>query len=221
MSIERVTSMREYKKRRKDLIEPMRSFFNYHTKRASRRRKPLWRGVTIIKTPIDLMLYAEMMWECQPNWVIECGTRYGGSALFFADILKLTGGTGSVLTIDIEPQWTQEHPFVEYIEGSSIDPKIVKRIAKITKNDKVMVVLDSNHKADHVKNEIIAYSPLVTVGQYLVVEDAYNPSRGWWKPKPAIDWFLENTDQFIREKKYDDKYLLNHSTIYGWLRKVK
>jgi cephalosporin hydroxylase len=35
-----------------------------------------------------------------------------------------------------------------------------------------MIVLDSNHSADHVANELETYAPLVTPGSCLVVEDA-------------------------------------------------
>jgi len=210
------------RKRQSDLIDSVRKLFNFHIRSVIKYRDPLWRGIRIRKTPMDLLLYAEMMWECQPNWVVECGTRYGGSALFFADMLRLTGGTGRVITVDILKQWTQEHDLVTYITGSSIDPETVRNVTEQITSDRVMVVLDSDHQYKHVKKELIAYAPLVTVGQYMVVEDAYNPARdGWWEPKKAIDRFLQTNDQFTRETKYDDKYLMNYSTMYGWLRRVK
>jgi len=220
--MERLQSISELRKRRNEMLEPMRNLFYFHTRRASKgNREPRWRGLQVIKTPMDMILYAEMMWECKPDWVIESGTFYGGSAMFFADMLKLTYGKGHVITIDIAPQLTEPHPMVEYIIGSSIDNEIVDRIKKIVEGEKVMVVLDSDHHTEHVKKEISIYSKIVTVGQYMVVEDSYNPNRGWWAPKKAVDWFLKSTEDFIQEKKYDDKYLLNNSTLYGWLRRIK
>jgi len=200
----------------------MRNLFHWHIRRVARSdRTPRWRDVKVIKTPMDLMLYAEVMWECRPDWVIETGTWLSGSALFFADMLKITMGKGRVITIDIGPLATVAHPFVEYVKGSSVDPAVVKHVADVVHDDKVMVVLDSDHRRGHVRKELEVYSNIVSIGQYMVVEDCYNPNRGWWSPKFARDNFLAVDDRFVVENKYDDKYLMNNSTLGGWLRRVK
>jgi cephalosporin hydroxylase len=54
-----------------------------------------WLGVTTQKLPLDMWNYQEIISAIKPSGVIETGTRYGGSALFFATLL---GSMDSTLT---------------------------------------------------------------------------------------------------------------------------
>ena len=45
-----------------------------------------WLGISIAKCPLDLHIYQEIIFELKPNVIIECGTAYGGSALYLAFI---------------------------------------------------------------------------------------------------------------------------------------
>jgi cephalosporin hydroxylase len=53
-----------------------------------------YRGVRILKFPADLWNYQEIFAERRIEWVLETGTRHGGSALYFADLLQLNGAAG-------------------------------------------------------------------------------------------------------------------------------
>jgi cephalosporin hydroxylase len=50
----------------------------------------------------DLWNYQEIFAEHRVEWVIETGTRHGGSALYFADLLQLNGAPGRVISIDVD-----------------------------------------------------------------------------------------------------------------------
>jgi nucleoside-diphosphate-sugar epimerase len=54
-----------------------------------------WRGVRTAKCPMDMWIYQEILWENRPDLVIECGTAWGGSALFFASMMDLLGAGSS------------------------------------------------------------------------------------------------------------------------------
>jgi len=130
-----------------------------------------WKGHTVLKWPGDLFTYAEILHKNRVDALIETGTAYGGSALFFADVMD-TLGRGCVITIDREVacQTRPQHSRIIYLEGDSIAMAAEVK-AEIPKEWRVMVSLDSDHKKDHVVREINAYKDLVTPGQYLVVED--------------------------------------------------
>jgi cephalosporin hydroxylase len=78
-----------------------------------------------------------------------------------------------------------------------------------------MVVLDCNHKADHVYQEMLKFSPMVTSGQYLVVEDTDFSQRRGRGPKHAINQFLQNNDDFVNDKTREKLCL--SSNLGGWL----
>lgn len=182
----------------------------------TQRREPNWRGVRVIKMPSDLMLYAEIIQENKPKWIIEAGTKFGGSALFLQDMLDIAGG-GTVITIDKYPVEKVKDPRIIYIEDSSTNPAIVERIREMVGGDPVMVVLDSNHSRVHVKWELKYYAPMVTPGQYLVVEDCFDREAKKAGPGEAMDWFLA-VDKRFEQTNLDRRYLVGFCRG-GWLRR--
>ena len=50
-----------------------------------------WLGVTAYKCPLDMWIYQEIIFEQQPDVIVECGTCLGGSALFLASLCDLIG----------------------------------------------------------------------------------------------------------------------------------
>jgi cephalosporin hydroxylase len=182
-----------------------------------------WLGVPIKKLPLDLFVYQELMYETQPDVVVEAGTLYGGSALYFASMMDLLK-KGKVITIDItEHPNRPEHPRITYLLGSSTSPEIVSRVKElIPKDAKVMVVLDSNHSRDHVLNELRMYNGIVSPGHYLIVEDTNvngHPVYADHGPGPmeALDAFLRENDDFESDRSRE-KFMVTFNPK-GYLRK--
>lgn len=148
-----------------------------------------WLGRPIIQYPQDIMALQQIVWENRPDLIIETGIAHGGSLILSSTLLTLLDvadgidprlSNRKVLGIDIEIREhnlsaIETHPFsfkVEMIEGSSVDPKIFDKAARIAHGfERVMVILDSNHTHDHVLQELDLYASLVTDGQYCVVFD--------------------------------------------------
>lgn len=184
-----------------------------------------WLGVPTEKCPLDLWIYQEILWEVKPDVIVETGTRWGGSALFLASICDVLG-RGRVITIDIEiPGERPVHSRITYLAGSSTSPDIVEEVKdEIGTDDRVMVCLDSDHAMDHVLAEMQAYSDLVSVGSYLIVEDTNingHPVFQGWGPGPqeAVQQFLKETDEFVVDDERE-KFLLTFNPR-GYLRRVE
>jgi cephalosporin hydroxylase len=198
-----------------------------------------WLGVPIIQIPTDVMVLQELIWAERPQVIIETGVARGGSVIFFASMLQLIGeGRVIAIDIDIRPHnrsSIEEHPVagrVTLIEGSSVAPDVVERVAGLVDGaDRVMVVLDSDHSHSHVAAELNAYAPLVSPGQYLVVADtivddipeqSHRP-RPWGpgnNPRSAMDAFLETHPEFAPDPFTNAKLLLT-SSPGGYLRRLR
>ncbi|MBS1921747.1 MAG: cephalosporin hydroxylase family protein [Bacteroidetes bacterium] len=200
-----------------------------------------WMGRPVIKYPQDIMAMQELIWQVQPDLIIETGIAHGGSIIFSASMLELLGNDGKVIAVDIDIRKhnrdeIEKHPMMKRItmlEGSSIDEKIVKQITDYSKNfKKVMVALDSNHSHDHVFRELELYSPLVSMDSYILLPDTFVEffPKGYVKDRPwdvgnnpytAMEAFLKTTDQFVKDEAITNKLLITEAFGGGYLRRVK
>ena len=165
-----------------------------------------WLGVPVGKSPLDLWIYEEILYRTKPDVLIEAGTYKGGSALYFASIFQLMGN-GRVITIDIRAYpGRPQNRRITYLIGSSTSNSVVEQVKNlIHPGERVMVVLDSDHHKAHVLKELRFYSPLVSVGCYLVVEDTSfrefpPPGQNYPNPADAVDEFLKSHHEFTPDR---------------------
>jgi len=182
-------------------------------------------GTKLEKCPFDLWVYQEILYEIKPEIIVECGTYRGGSALYLASMCDLLDH-GEVITIDIlERKNRPQHKRIEYLLGSSTYPEVVAKVkARIQGKSPVLVILDSDHKKEHVLNELNIYGEIVTRGSYLIVEDSNingHPVKPEFGPGPmeAVNEYMKNNSSYIVDKT-KEKYFLTFNP-HGYLRKLK
>jgi cephalosporin hydroxylase len=182
-----------------------------------------WLGHRVLKCPLDLWSYQEIVYEVQPELIIETGTYQGGSALFLASICDFLG-RGQVLTIDVDRRDDRpRHARITYLTGSSTSNAILRRVRQRAKGaSRVLVILDSGHAKKHVLAELHAYAPLVTPGSYVIVEDTNLNGRPVEidhgpGPAEAVAEFLEGNDAFVRDESRE-KFMLTFNPG-GYLKK--
>jgi cephalosporin hydroxylase len=192
-------------------------------------------GRPIIQYPQDMIAVQELIWKVKPDLIIETGVAHGGSLILSAASLALLdlneavqqgktldplNSKRLVIGIDIDIREFNrkeiENHFlfsrIKLIQGSSTDTKIVSKIKELSKSYKtVMVLLDSNHTKDHVLDELLAYTPIVTQNSYCIVFDTVIedlPNENWvdrsWglgnNPKIAVHEFLKFNSGFEIDK---------------------
>lgn len=182
-----------------------------------------WRGHRVLKCPLDLWVYQEILVETQPDLIVETGTFGGGSAYYLAGICDLLG-RGEIVTIDVDPQaGLPGHERIAYVKGSSVGDDVLADVRRrVERAERVMVILDSDHRRDHVLRELELYSRFVTPGCYLVVEDTNingHPVAPAFGPGPmeALTEFLTKTDDFEVDRSRE-KLLLTFNPS-GYLRR--
>ena len=159
-----------------------------------------YRGVRILKNPLDLWNYQEIFQQHAIEWVVETGTRHGGSALYFADLLAARRSPGRVISVDVDHLSLQvgEHPKLALLQGDSAAHALVAEVKRLLPASRgaMFLILDSDHRMQHVARELNAYVPLMQRGDYLVVEDTCvngNPVRPDFGPGP-----MEAINEFVR-----------------------
>lgn len=146
-----------------------------------------WLGIPIWQLSDDLVALQRIVCDAKPRWVIETGTKFGGSAIFFSSLLALLGrtpDTGGVITVDItQTDWARQvfeekphrlAPFVRRrIIGDASAPETLAAIRETIEADpgRVVVFLDDWHDGDHVYQEMAGCSELVGPGGLLIVAD--------------------------------------------------
>jgi cephalosporin hydroxylase len=177
-----------------------------------------WLGRPIIQLPEDIVRMQEVIWQVKPDVIVETGVAHGGSLILYASLCQAMN-RGRIVGVDlaIRPPnraAIEGHPLasrITLIEGSSTAPDIVAQVrARLQTGDRVMVILDSCHTRDHVRQELEAYAALVTPGSYLVATDGImkdlgdvphgQPAWTWDNPAAAAVEFAATHPEFVLEQ---------------------
>ena len=207
--------------------------------------KQHWLSIPIWQLSEDVMRLQEIVSEVKPQWIVETGTKFGGSAIFFASLQHLLNlNAGGVVTVDLT-QYTEAvenlrtHPHAGRVKaalvGDAAAPETVAQVRQVLDSSPgpTLVFLDDNHNAEHVYREMVQYAPLVSVGSYLVVADTVfedlagtpvgtptdkYPDVARSNPRVAVERFLSERRDFVRDTRYVGKGIGNFND--GFLRRV-
>jgi cephalosporin hydroxylase len=188
-----------------------------------------WLGIPTLKCPLDLWIYQEILFEKRPDLIIETGTAMGGTTAYLAAMCDLID-SGRIVTIDWrERDGRPPHPRITYVQGNAIGPRALEQVRQAVRpEDSVMVILDSGHRCEFVLEELRRYAPLVSPGQYLIVEDTNvngHPVRPDFGPGPmeAVQEFLRDDElgrEFVPDRSRE-KFLLTFNPSGFLLRQAR
>jgi cephalosporin hydroxylase len=183
-----------------------------------------WLGVTCWKSVSDMWNYQEILAELQPSLVVEFGTRFGGSALYFAAVLRQLNRPFRVFSVDVShsdvADVVRNDPDIELMECSSTLPAVAQRVIELRNENPgpVFAILDSDHTMDHVLAEMKMLRPILRGGDYMIVEDANvngHPVLPGFGPGPyeAIEAYeREYPNDYSHDQKREGKFGFTFAT---------
>eukprot|EP00965_Chrysotila_dentata_P215132 6188585-Pleurochrysis_carterae.AAC.4 len=151
-----------------------------------------WFGVDTLQDPMDAAAISALIWELQPDLVIEIGTECGGSAIFCAQMLKLMRlpRKAKLITYDVLPTRKRRcyghHPgykssmWRDLVANGFLEPRIanvtapseLRLIAAAASAAKTVMIIDDG---DHFATPLILHFELlarfVTPGSVYLVQD--------------------------------------------------
>jgi cephalosporin hydroxylase len=148
------------------------------------RHRDSYAGIPISKFPEDLRTYEHLLWEQQPQVIIEVGVREGGSALWLRDRLfdfqrYRLGPAPFVLGLGIElssarARFAELPPEgiagIELIEGDIADERVAGRVHSLVPHEaRVLVIEDATGDAATTLAALKALAPLIRAHGYYVV----------------------------------------------------
>lgn len=187
-----------------------------------------WLGIRSLKNPFDAWVYQEIIVKNRPDVIIEIGCYEGGGAWYLAHICDLLGH-GRVIGIDFEGfrinEKVKQHPRIEFIIGKA-EERLGEVLTKIKPGESVMVIEDSAHDAETCLKQLQLYGPVVTNGQYYIVEDTIHYSGVGGVdigPHPgssaAVSQFMVNNQDFEVDRSME-AFVITWC-VRSFLKKVK
>jgi cephalosporin hydroxylase len=163
------------------------TMLEYWRARADQHIHDLYVGVPLSKFPEDLRVYEHLLWLQTPDTVIEIGTQWGGSALWFRDRLRTLRDYGRierdplVVTIDLrqegardklphaDPRYAEQ---IELVAGDICDPATADAVRQLVADrPNRFVIEDSAHVYETTRGSLDAFAGLVPPGGFMVIED--------------------------------------------------
>ena len=147
------------------------------------------KGLALLKTAVDLVLYANLVWELQPATVIEFGSFQGGSALWFADQMNTLYGGGNVHSFElmdkcVHPSARSPHTHFHHVD--LLDLSTLDRALFSSLPHPWLVVDDAHVNVDNVMRHVAGF---MQAGDYYVIEDMFRPLV----LRPMANWMWRRT----------------------------
>jgi cephalosporin hydroxylase len=162
------------------------SLHDYWLERARQHSQDSYAGVPMAKFPEDLRTYEHLLWNDAPDTVIEIGTQWGGSALWFRDRLRTLAEYGRifrpprVITLDVSQDRARAFlseadadyaSTIMLVEGDIRDPETAERASRLVGEARCFVVEDSAHEYETTMAALVGFARFVPPKGFLIVED--------------------------------------------------
>lgn len=189
-----------------------------------------YKGRQLLKNPLDLQLYRSLIWDLRPATIVEVGSKAGGSALYFADLLRCAAIDGRILSLDVLPVIDVQDELVDFRfgDGRDLAPALGRRWRDSVRRP-LLVIEDADHAAPTTRAVLRFFDDVLKPGDWIVVEGSQVSDTGtdlhpdgFSGPARGLRDFLLATDNRYRVgAEYCDFYGYNWtSACNGFLERI-
>ena len=151
-------------------------------------------NVSLLKDAISLHLYTVLLQKLKPATIIDLGTAFGGSSMWFAH----QSPEAKVITIDIEDMRhsnCKQFPNIEFVQG---DIENCEHLNELLSNSQHpwLICEDCHLPAQTIMN---VFDKMMTPGDYIVFEDTHNANPD----KPGMSAESDYECNGWSQEKYD------------------
>ena len=135
----------------------------------------MYRGIDILKGPVELMVFMQMLWHVKPRTLFELGAYTGASAIWYADMLKLSDVECNIYSVDIDLSLLQKKakefqpPNVVFLEGDSNEIETIFPSKFLKQQPHPWIIIEDVHEG--LENVVAYFHDHMSPGDYFVCED--------------------------------------------------
>jgi len=220
-----------FKKRSRPLVRPFKTPFSrpqlgaYHKGVMSYH----YRDVMCNKSPIDIAIYLQLIHDVKPGTFIEIGTKLGGSALMFNDMVRTYGFDTQIVSIDRSPP-TVDARFdgIRFVQGNVLDLEKAFTDNNLFDLPRPWILSDDSAHTYTACMKVLDFAHThLLAGEYVIIEDGVLAEldlgdRFEGGPSRALEEYLStHPDRFEIDTTYCDMFGINATTNpNGYLRKL-
>jgi cephalosporin hydroxylase len=125
-----------------------------------------WKGLTLMKDPMSLTIYQQLIQDLKPKTILEFGAYEGGSALWMKDLCKSLNLNTRVITID-----NNFNLNLKDIEFIKLDVNEIKNFNFGKLESPMIVIEDCHHNISGIVEKVDKF---MKIGDFLIIEDSIN-----------------------------------------------
>jgi cephalosporin hydroxylase len=179
----------------------------FETIKFTKWNKFKWKGLTLMKDPMSLTIYQQLIQDLKPKTILEFGAYEGGSALWMKDLCKSLNLNTRVITID-----NNFNLNLKDIEFIKLDVNEIKNFNFGKLESPMIVIEDCHHNISGIVEKVDKF---MKIGDFLIIEDSINFEK--YNELKKI-----NFKNFTMNRYYCDFWGKNNSWNYdSFLEKIK
>ena len=186
-----------------------------------------YKGIPCLKSPLDLAIYMQALWNERPKTIVEIGSKHGGSAVLFSDLAATFDLDAAVVSIDVDPPQTPPGCGARFFQGDVLNLGAVFDEHDLFSLPRPwFVVEDSAHTYAGCTAALEFFHRFLAPGEVLVIEDGVlsdlglSPEYDGGPNRAITDFFATHPSAFEVLTEYADMFGQNATyNPNGYLRR--